>query len=102
MDQSHYNAVAVSAVKYCSHEPTVNSRLSDLGDDTAVVARNFGSRHVQREEFTQKPCGGVSVQWKAVFFLIIQCSSSFRSGNPAELHFFAAACAAGTTSNKSL
>jgi hypothetical protein len=65
-------------VKYCSHEPTVNSRLSDLGDDTAVVARKFCSRHVHREEFTQKPCGSVSVQWK-VFFLLIQSSRSFRS-----------------------
>jgi hypothetical protein len=74
VDQSHDNAVAVSAAKYCSHDPAVDSRLADLGDGTAADARDFGSGHVEGEKLTQKPGGSVSVERKAGFFLVIHGS----------------------------
>ena len=61
----------MSAAKYCSHGPPIDSGLADLGDDTAAAACDFGSCHVEREEFTQKPGGGISVERKAGLFLVI-------------------------------
>jgi hypothetical protein len=75
VDQSHDDAIAVGTAKYCSHHPTVDSRLAHNSDDTAAAARDFGNRHVEGKEFTQKPGGGVSVERKAGFFLMIHLSS---------------------------
>jgi hypothetical protein len=69
--QSHDNAIAVGAAKYCSHDPAVDPRLADHGDETAAAARDLGSCHVECEEFTQKPGGSVSVERKVGFFLVI-------------------------------
>jgi hypothetical protein len=70
----------VSAAKYCSHGPTVDYRLADRGDDTAAAAGDFGSRNVEREEFTQKPGASVSVERKAGLFLGDSFSSVTRRG----------------------
>jgi hypothetical protein len=69
----------VGAAKYCSHDPAVDSRLADFGDDTATAASDFGNRHVDGKKFTQKPRSGVSVKRQASFFLMIHVSSPLSS-----------------------
>ena len=69
------DAVAVGAAKYCSHDPAVNSRLADFGDDSTAAAGDFGNRHVEGKEFPQKPRSGVSVKRQASYFLMIHFSS---------------------------
>src|SRR5215471_16543898 len=67
--QSHDNAVAMSAAKYSAHCPAVESRPADVTGETAAVAADLGSRRVEREDFTQKARGGVSVEWKSGLIL---------------------------------
>src|SRR5215469_8215695 len=67
--QSHDNAVAMSAAKYRAHCPAVESCTPDVSGDTAATAADLSSRRVEREDFTQKARGGVSVEWKSGLIL---------------------------------
>ena len=82
MRQSHNNAVAVSAAKYCPHLSAVESRLSEVGGGTAAAAADLSSRHVESKYFAQKASGGVSVEWKMGFILIHSPMTSFLSPQP--------------------
>ena len=61
-NQSHDNAVAVSAPEYSSHRSPVDFRPADLGDDAAAAACHFSTRDLQREEFTQRSGNGTTIR----------------------------------------
>jgi len=63
--QSHDNAVAMRAAKYCAHWPAVELRPADVTGGAAATAADSRSGHLEREDLTQEARGGVSVEGKS-------------------------------------
>ena len=74
--QSHDNAVAMRAAKYCAHRPAVELRAADVTGETAATAADLRSRHLEREDLTQEARGGVPVEGKSGFVLSHGCLTS--------------------------
>jgi hypothetical protein len=44
-------------------------RSADVTGGAAATTADLRGRHLEREDFAQKPCGGVSVEWKSGLIL---------------------------------